>query len=96
MRIKAETPRIFIHLLSPHVVLQLLLQNKVQTKGVVRPLEPEIYIPGECNSDLDFHACPCGITVTRNSADSCVCVCVCEALEILESSGIKLSERVEI
>ncbi|CAN6253034.1 unnamed protein product [Urochloa humidicola] len=41
----------------------LLLQNKVQAKGVIRPLEPEIYIP---------------------------------ALEILESSGIKLSERVEI
>ncbi|CAD6242052.1 unnamed protein product [Miscanthus lutarioriparius] len=41
----------------------LLLQNKVQTKGVIRPLQPEIYIP---------------------------------ALEILESSGIKLIERVEI
>jgi saccharopine dehydrogenase-like NADP-dependent oxidoreductase len=41
----------------------LLLENKVQTKGVIRPLEPEIYIP---------------------------------ALEMLESSGIKLSERVEI
>nr|CAB3447907.1 unnamed protein product [Digitaria exilis] len=41
----------------------LLLQNKVQTKGVIRPLEPEIYIP---------------------------------ALEILESSGIKLTERMEI
>ncbi|CAL4967339.1 unnamed protein product [Urochloa decumbens] len=40
----------------------LLLQNKVQAKGVIRPLEPEIYIP---------------------------------ALEILESSGIKLTERVE-
>ncbi|XP_062220508.1 alpha-aminoadipic semialdehyde synthase-like isoform X1 [Phragmites australis] len=40
----------------------LLLQNKVQRKGVIRPLEPEIYIP---------------------------------ALEILESSGIKLTERVE-
>uniref|UniRef100_K4A482 Hydrophobic seed protein domain-containing protein n=1 Tax=Setaria italica TaxID=4555 RepID=K4A482_SETIT len=36
----------------------------------------------------------CGITVTCNSADSCVCVC--EALEILDSSGIKLTERVEI
>jgi len=41
----------------------LLLENKVQTKGVIRPLEPEIYIP---------------------------------ALEMLESSGIKLAERVEI
>ncbi|EES05910.1 hypothetical protein BDA96_04G344300 [Sorghum bicolor] len=41
----------------------LLLQNKVQTKGVIRPLQPEIYIP---------------------------------ALEILESSGIKLIESVEI
>uniref|UniRef100_A0A0E0CS97 Saccharopine dehydrogenase (NAD(+), L-glutamate-forming) n=1 Tax=Oryza meridionalis TaxID=40149 RepID=A0A0E0CS97_9ORYZ len=40
----------------------LLLQNKIQKKGVIRPLEPEIYIP---------------------------------ALEILESSGIKLAERVE-
>ncbi|KAL5207069.1 hypothetical protein ABZP36_031504 [Zizania latifolia] len=40
----------------------LLLQNKIQRKGVIRPLEPEIYIP---------------------------------ALEILESSGIKLAERVE-
>lgn len=40
----------------------LLLQNRVQRKGVIRPLEPEIYIP---------------------------------ALEILESSGIKLLERVE-
>uniref|UniRef100_A0A0A9DEN2 Lkrsdh1 n=1 Tax=Arundo donax TaxID=35708 RepID=A0A0A9DEN2_ARUDO len=40
----------------------LLLQNKIQRKGVIRPLEPEIYIP---------------------------------ALEILESSGIKLTERVE-
>ncbi|GJM87063.1 hypothetical protein PR202_ga02981 [Eleusine coracana subsp. coracana] len=41
---------------------QLLLQNKVQRKGVIRPLEPEVYIP---------------------------------ALEILESSGIKLMERVQ-
>ncbi|XP_034577051.1 alpha-aminoadipic semialdehyde synthase isoform X2 [Setaria viridis] len=41
----------------------LLLQNRVQAKGVIRPLEPEIYIP---------------------------------ALEMLESSGIKLTERVEI
>ncbi|KAL6911598.1 hypothetical protein ACP4OV_000403 [Aristida adscensionis] len=40
----------------------LLLQNKVQRKGVIRPLEPEIYIP---------------------------------ALEILEASGIKLTEKVE-
>ncbi|KAJ1281347.1 hypothetical protein BS78_04G299100 [Paspalum vaginatum] len=42
---------------------QLLLQNKVQKKGVIRPLEREIYTP---------------------------------ALELLESSGIKLTERVEI
>lgn len=41
-----------------------------------------------------FHACPCRITMTCNSTDSCICVC--EALEILESSGIKLVERVEI
>ncbi|KAG2654521.1 hypothetical protein PVAP13_1NG520900 [Panicum virgatum] len=41
----------------------LLLENKVNTKGVIRPLEPEIYIP---------------------------------ALEMLESSGIKLAEGVEI
>ena len=41
-----------IHLLKPHVILQLLLQNKVQTKGVIRPLELEIYIPGECSLDL--------------------------------------------
>ncbi|AQK56126.1 Lysine-ketoglutarate reductase/saccharopine dehydrogenase1 [Zea mays] len=40
----------------------LLLKNKVQTKGVIRPLQPEIYVP---------------------------------ALEILESSGIKLVEKVE-
>lgn len=48
----------YIHLLLPHAILQLLLQNKVQTKGVIRPLEPEIYIPGECNVDHGFHACP--------------------------------------
>ena len=42
-----------------------------------------------------FHANPCGIIMTCNCADS-VCICVCEALEILESSGIKLIERVEI
>ncbi|VAI61790.1 unnamed protein product [Triticum turgidum subsp. durum] len=30
----------------------LLLQNKVQKKGVIRPLQPEIYIPGECRSKL--------------------------------------------
>jgi len=41
----------------------LLLENKVNTKGVIRPLEPEIYIP---------------------------------ALEMLESSGIKLAEGLEI
>ncbi|KAJ6792728.1 alpha-aminoadipic semialdehyde synthase [Iris pallida] len=41
----------------------LLLQNKVQTRGVIRPLNPEVYIP---------------------------------ALDILEASGIKLPEKVEI
>lgn len=28
------------------IMMQLLLQNKVQRKGVIRPLEPEVYIPG--------------------------------------------------
>lgn len=42
----------YIHLLLNHVILQLLLQNKVQTKGVIRPLQPEIYIPGVLRS---FH-----------------------------------------
>lgn len=41
----------------------LLLQNKVGTRGVVRPLEPEVYIP---------------------------------AIDILEDSGIKLMEKVEV
>ena len=36
----------YVHLFSDHVMLQLLLQNKVQTNGVIRPLQPEIYIPG--------------------------------------------------
>ena len=47
-----------IHLFSCHVILQLLLENKVNTKGVIRPLEPEIYIPGECNVDHGFHGVP--------------------------------------
>jgi hypothetical protein len=32
----------YVHLFSDHVMLQLLLQ----TNGVIRPLQPEIYIPG--------------------------------------------------
>jgi hypothetical protein len=39
-----------------------------------------------------FHACPCGTRATVLTQ----CICMCEALEILESSGIKLIERVEI
>jgi len=27
--------------------LQLLLTNKIQTRGVLRPIEPEVYTPGE-------------------------------------------------
>ena len=84
-----------IHLFSCHVILQLLLENKVQTKGVIRPLEPEIYIPGECNVDHGFHGVPLvqipGRATVLNS-----CVCVFEALEMLESSGIKLAEGLEI
>jgi hypothetical protein len=48
------------HLLSNHVILQLLLKNKVQTKGVIRPLQPEIYVPGvlrsfSCLSLWNYH-----------------------------------------
>lgn len=28
------------------LLLQLLLQNKIKTRGVVRPIEPEVYMPG--------------------------------------------------
>lgn len=28
------------------LLLQLLLQNNVQSRGVIRPLEPEVYMPG--------------------------------------------------
>ena len=84
-----------IHLFSCHVILQLLLENKVNTKGVIRPLEPEIYIPGVCNVVTEIiHASPCTNIMTWNSANSCICVF--EALEMLESSGIKLAEGLEI
>uniref|UniRef100_A0A2N9ESA9 Saccharopine dehydrogenase-like C-terminal domain-containing protein n=1 Tax=Fagus sylvatica TaxID=28930 RepID=A0A2N9ESA9_FAGSY len=27
----------------------LLLENKIKTRGVLRPIEPEVYVPGKCN-----------------------------------------------
>jgi len=30
-----------------YLFLQLLLTNKIQTRGVLRPIEPEVYTPGE-------------------------------------------------
>jgi hypothetical protein len=75
------------------VMMQLLLQNMVHKKGVIRPLEPEVYIPSECNLN-------CGLTLILNGSTMMCAVMtlffgLCQALEILESSGIKLMERVE-
>lgn len=27
-------------------MLQLLIEDKIKTRGVLRPLEPEVYLPG--------------------------------------------------
>lgn len=32
-----------------NMVLQLILEKKIETKGVLRPLEPEVYVPGNSN-----------------------------------------------
>lgn len=31
------------------LLLQLLLENKIKTRGVLRPIVPEVYMPGNCN-----------------------------------------------
>jgi hypothetical protein len=31
-----------------HLYLQLLLTNKIQTRGVLRPIIPQVYTPGDC------------------------------------------------
>ena len=52
----------------------LLLQNKVQRKGVIRPLEPEIYIPGECPSKLTIlvlPSSPCSSTPLQRKPGPC-------------------------
>ncbi|RZR85630.1 hypothetical protein BHM03_00012648 [Ensete ventricosum] len=35
----------------------LLLQNKIQSRGVVRPLEPEVYVPGKFMLNADELYC---------------------------------------
>lgn len=71
--------------------MQLLLQNKVQAKGVIRPLEPEVYIPGTYPKLL-LNTCK------LSSLDTCNLDgywCFLTALDILEAYGIKVVEKVE-
>lgn len=44
------------------MVLQLILGNKIKTRGVLRPIDPEVYVPG--NQALVL-VCLCSITVSN-------------------------------
>lgn len=42
-------PEKFLNINALNMVFQLILEKKIKTKGVLRPLEPEVYVPGISN-----------------------------------------------
>lgn len=39
---------------------QLLLADKIKTRGVLRPIEPEVYVPGNFENNLFESDCSVG------------------------------------
>jgi hypothetical protein len=75
-----------------HLYLQLLLTNKIQTRGVLRPIISEVYTPGDCIEYFDWLLY---LLEYSNFLNAYLLVVVFAALDIIQAYGIKLIEKNE-
>jgi hypothetical protein len=78
-----------------NLYLQLLLTNKIQTRGVLRPIIPQVYTPGV---QVTAYFVLIGCSICQNIAifmNAYLSVVVFAALDIIQAYGIKLIEKNE-
>lgn len=69
-------------------MLQLILEKKIKTRGVLRPIEPQVYVPG--NHKFTIHSFSFLELVLI-----LLFLCGFAALDILQAYGLKLLEKTE-